>query len=84
MSNNNFNNKNLDSIVSMSGGKLNRKTLENAAKNGNTDALINNLSAEEKQKLNSVLSDKTALENLLKSPQAAMLLKLLSGGGKNG
>lgn len=84
MGNNNFNNKNLDSIISKSGGKINRQAIENAAKSGKADSLINSLSAEDKQKLNSILNDKNALEQMLKSPQAAMLLKMLSGGGKNG
>jgi len=69
---------------SYSGGKLNSEAIKQAAKSGNTDALIKNLSDSDKQKLNAVLSDKKALEALLKSPQAAALLKLFSGGNRNG
>ncbi len=61
--------------------KFDKKTIE-AAKKGNTDALIKNLSQEDKQKLNSILNDKKAIEDILKSPQAAALLKAF--GGKNG
>lgn len=61
--------------------KFDSKTIE-AAKNGNTEALINNLSKEDKEKLNSILNDKQAIENILKSPQAAAILKAF--GGKNG
>ena len=57
------------------------KTLE-AAKKGDTEALIKNLSNEDKQKLNAILNDKKAIENILKSPQAAAILKAF--GGKNG
>ncbi len=61
--------------------KINKEIMD-YAKKGNTNKLINNLSAEDKQKLNSILNDKTALESILKSPQAAALMKAL--GGKNG
>lgn len=82
--NNSSNNKNLDDMLSSLGGKIDRKAAIEAAKSGNTDKLINSLSAEDKQKLNSVLNDKSAIESVLKSPQAAAILKMLSGGGKNG
>ena len=58
-----------------------KKTLE-AAKQGKTDELIKNLSDQDKQKLNAILNDKSAIESILKSPQAAAILKAL--GGKNG
>lgn len=82
--NNNQNNKNIDAMLSGLQGNIDRQAIKNAAKSGNTDALINSLSNEDKQKLNSVLNDKSALETVLKSPQAAAILKMLSGGGKNG
>ena len=65
----------------MNSPKFDKKTIE-AAKNGNTDELIKSLSKEDKEKLNSILNDKSAIENILKSPQAAALLKAF--GGKNG
>lgn len=76
-------NLNFEAIAAKSNGKLSQKALENAAKSGNADALVKNLSEKEKEKLNQILSDKSELERLLKSPQAQMLLKMLSGG-KNG
>lgn len=82
MPDNNFNNKNFDSVLSSLGNRVDKQKLTNAAKNGNTDELINSLSPEDKKKLNSVLSDEKALEAVLKSPQAAAILKLLSGGKK--
>lgn len=63
--------------------ELNLKEIEKLKSQGNTEKLINNLSSEQKQKLNAVLNDKEALEKVLKSPQALALLKLF-GGGKNG
>ena len=61
---------------------LSKKDLESAAKTGNTDQLINSLSNEDKQKLLKIMSDKQAMSNILKSPEAQAILKLF--GGKNG
>ncbi|MBQ6825312.1 MAG: hypothetical protein IKT38_01060 [Clostridia bacterium] len=58
------------------------KDILSAAKSGKTDKLINSLSNEDKQKLNEILNDKNALSEILKSPQAAAIMKAL--GGKNG
>lgn len=80
---NNFDPRLLDAAVKASGGKISRSDLINAAKNGNAKQLLNSLPESDRQKLNKVLSDKTALENLLKNPQVAELMKKLSGG-KNG
>lgn len=63
-------------------GKIDKKSVENAIKTGNTDSLVNSLSKEDKQKLLNVMSDKQAMSNILKSPEAQALLKLF--GGKNG
>ena len=84
MENNNQNNNILKNIANSSGGKLNAETIKQAAKSGNTDALLKSLSDSDKQKLNAVLKDKEALEKLLKSPQAAAIMKMLSKGKNNG
>ncbi|MBR4123650.1 MAG: hypothetical protein IKT93_04460 [Clostridia bacterium] len=63
--------------------ELNLNDIEKLKSEGNTEKLINNLSPEQKEKLNAVLNDKEALEKVLKSPQALALMKLF-GGGKNG
>ena len=80
-----MNNQNdeFNNILKQSGGKINRETLEKAKKSGDVSSLVNNLSSDDKQKLNNILNDKEQLEKVLKSPQAQMLLKLF-GGGKNG
>ncbi len=59
------------------------EALKQAIKNKDKETLINSLSMEDKQKLNQVLSDKNALENLLKTPEAQSLMRSLFGG-KNG
>lgn len=73
----------IENILKNHSGKIDREALEKAKKTGDASALINKLSTEEKQKLNTVLNDKEQLSQVLKSPQAQMLLKLF-GGGKNG
>lgn len=71
-------NKKFDNI-----SNFEREKIDELKKNGNAEKLINSLSSEQKEKLNAVLSDQKALENVLKSPKAMALLKLF-GGGKNG
>ncbi|MBE6750497.1 MAG: hypothetical protein E7560_04975 [Ruminococcaceae bacterium] len=53
-----------------------------AAQNGNTDKLLDSLSNDDKQKINEILKDKNALNSILSSPEAMLILKML--GGKNG
>lgn len=75
----------MDAVISSSGGKIDKKTLMEAAKEKNIDPLLQNLSAADKEKLKSVMSDKKSMEAVLNSPQAKALLKaFLKGGGKNG
>ncbi len=82
--NDNFNKDFINSAIKASGGKLDANTIKNAAKNGNPEELLSKLSDSDRQKINSILNDKSALSALLKSPQTAELLRKLSGGGKNG
>ena len=65
----------------MNNPKFDSKTIE-AAKKGDTKELIKNLSQEYKEKLHAILNDKKAIEDFLKTPQAAAILKAF--GGKNG
>lgn len=53
--------------------------LKNAAKSGNIDEVLKNLSPEQATILNKVLSDKKAAEEILSSPQAAAIMKALFG-----
>lgn len=58
--------------------------IKNAAKIKDPKKLFETLSDDDKKKVNSILADKDALAQVLKSPQAAALMKLLSGKDKNG
>lgn len=64
--------------------EIDRAAAQKAVENKNADALLSKLSSQDKEKLNSILSDRDALKAALSSPQAQMLLKMFSGGGKNG
>lgn len=48
-------------------------------KKGNVDDIVSSLSAEQQNKLNSVLSDKEKTEQILSSPAARQLIKSLLG-----
>lgn len=76
-----MNNSNFNDLMN---GKIDRKTIENAAKQGKPQELMNKLSDKDKQKINEILSDKQRLNEILSSPQAASILKILKGGNKNG
>lgn len=78
------NQKIFNDIISNTKGKLDKETISKAAKNGDASALVNNLSKEDKQKLNNILSDKQALSEILKSPQAKALMKMFGKGNNNG
>lgn len=78
------NNKKLIDDILSSSPEIDKDTAQKAIENKNADALLSKLSSKDKEKLNSILSDKDALKAALSSPQAKMLFKMLSGGGKNG
>lgn len=83
MNSNNGKDKNIGSLFSeQMGGNINRKLVEEALAKKDSKALLDNLSQQDRAKLNAVLNDKKALSDILKSPQAIALLKAL--GGKNG
>lgn len=75
----------LRALLASSGGKLNPNAINDAVNSNDTGTLLNSLSAEDRQKINRVMSDKKSLEQTLKSPEAQVILKsILKGGGKNG
>jgi len=80
MNNNIDKEKLINTIISSSGGRLNKKALENAA-SGNMSTLMDGLSEEDKQKLNDALSDKNKARQLLSSKAAQQLLGELFGKG---
>jgi len=75
-------NNNPDSKTNTNGTFNLNSDVINAAKKGDKKALLNSLSSDELEKLNSVLNDKQKLESILKTPQAMAIFKAL--GGKNG
>lgn len=86
-----MNNENIDkqklmeALLSWSGGKIDKNSVNSAVNGKNIAPLVNSLSSEDREKLNAAMSDKKSLEKALKSPQAQALLKsILKGGGKNG
>lgn len=62
--------------------KIDKKTLE-AARRGDTDAVMSGLSDADRQKVNEVLADKDKLKQILSSDAAQQLMKIL-GGKQNG
>ena len=85
MNNNIDKQKIIDAIVSSSGGKTNRESLAGAVNRKDVSSLLGSLSADDRQKLNSVLSNKESLAEALNSSEARNLIKsLLKGGGHNG
>lgn len=84
MNNNDINKQRLiDALLSSSGGKLSRDSINRAADGKDITPLVNSLSTEDREKLNRVMSDKESMEKLLKSPQAQLILKSVLKGGKN-
>ena len=84
MNNNDINKQRLiDALLSSSGGKLSRDSINRAADGKDITPLVNSLSPEDREKLNRVMSDKESREKLLKSPQAQLILKSVLKGGKN-
>lgn len=73
----------IDALLSSSGGKLSRDSINCAADGKDITPLVNSLSPEDREKLNRVMSDKESMEKLLKSPQAQLILKSVLKGGKN-
>ena len=73
----------IDALLSSSGGKLSRDTINRVADSKDASSLINSLSPEDRERLNKVMSDKESMERLLKSPQAQLILKSVLKDGKN-
>ena len=63
---------------------INKDLIERAAQTKDPKKLLQMLSDDDKKTVNSLLSDKEALARVLKSPQAAALMKILSKKDNNG
>lgn len=73
----------MDSLTKNSDGKIDKQTIKNAIKSGDSSQILNKLSDEDKNKINKILNDKNAMESILKNPLARELMKRF-GGEKNG
>lgn len=62
--------------------KINKKTID-AARRGDTNAVMQGLSDADRQKVKDVLADKDKLQQILSSDAAQKLMKIL-GGKQNG
>ncbi len=74
-----MNNKNDEIFGKLKNSGLNVDAIKKAAASGDSKALLSSLNESDRKKLNNILNDRTALENLLKNPAAQQLLKKLSG-----
>lgn len=59
------------------------KKILDAARRGDKEAVLSNLSNADRQKIDSLLADKERLEQVLKSDAAQKIMNIL-GGNKNG
>ena len=71
----NINKQAVENLLKNSASGINAQAVSSAIKSGNIDNILGSLDPEKAQKLKSVLSDKSAIEKILKSPQAAKLMK---------
>lgn len=63
--------------------KIDKATLD-AAKRGDTEAVMSSLSEAERRKVEETLADKEKLRQILSSDAAQKLIKILGGDKKNG
>lgn len=71
----------INSIISSSGGKLDKQSLENAAR-GDMGGVMSGLGEDDKRKLMEALSDKEKTRQILSSDAARQLLNNLFGKQK--
>ena len=63
-------------------GDIDKKTID-AARRGDTNAVLNNLSDTDRKKVEEILADQNKLKQILNSDAAKNLMKIL-GGKQNG
>jgi len=70
-------NNDLNKLAQQAGKQLNMRPeqLKRSAQSGDVKAILNNLTDSQAQQVQNILNDKSALKQLLSSPQAAALLK---------
>lgn len=80
----NTNNAKLNETLNkIADGKLSKNTIE-AAKKGDTNAVIQSLNESDRKKMKEILSDNEKIKNILNSDAAKNIMKILGGDKKNG
>lgn len=79
-------NNNFDELLNNAAknGNLDKEVLKNAAQKGDAKTLLSSLPPEQQAKIKNILSNKSAMENILKNPQFKSLLEKLSQRNNNG
>lgn len=79
-------NNNFDELLNNAAknGNLDKEILKNAAQKGDAKTLLSSLPPEQQAKIKNILSNKSAMENILKNPQFKSLLEKLSQRNNNG
>lgn len=80
----NTNNAKLNETLNkIADGKLSKNTIE-AAKKGDTNAVMQSLNESDRKKMKEILSDNEKIKNILNSDAAKNIMKILGGDKKNG
>ncbi len=74
-------NNNMDKILKDLSSQLgvSKDKIESAAKRGNIDDILQNADSQSSEKIKSVLNDPEKMQQIMNSPQAQALKKLLGG-----
>ncbi len=76
---------NLEKLISNLSKQLgiSENQIKNAAQKGNVNDMLKNADSNQKNKINSILNDPEKAKEILNSPQAQALMKLLGGDKQN-
>lgn len=76
---------NLEKLISNLSKQLgiSENQIKNAAQKGNVNDMLENADSNQKNKINSILNDPEKAKEILNSPQAQALMKLLGGDKQN-
>ncbi|MGN1320409.1 MAG: hypothetical protein ACI4U6_04750 [Acutalibacteraceae bacterium] len=72
-----------ETLNKIADGKLSKNTIE-AAKKGDTNAVMQSLNESDRKKMKEILSDNEKIKNILNSDAAKNIMKILGGDKKNG
>ena len=77
--------KNINKLISSLSKQLgvSENQIKNAAQNGNVNDILKNADSNQTDKIKYVLNDPEKTKEILNSPQAQALIKLLGGDDKN-